>query len=432
MLPASLDRQIGQRLRPLVHLEPGEAGAALWSFVYFFAVLTAYYIVRPVRDELGVRLGPDALKDVFGIVFLVMLAAVPLFGWVVTAFSRRRTVPIVYLFFALNLVGYWTLLHDGNESHAVAKSFFVWVSVFNLFVVSLFWSVMASVWSGGQAKRLFGIIAAGGTSGAMAGPLLAQSLVHALGPANLLLISAAFLCLALVAAARLATLVHDGAGADAHETARPPVTLASVCEGAVKVWQSPYLFRIAVWVLLANLISTYFYFEQARILGATISVRAERVQLLARMDLAVSVLTVLAQLFLTARVIAWAGLGLATAALPLSAIVSFGALAATPALVTIVIVIVAERTIHFAFTNPAARTLYTAVEPEEKFKAQNFVDTVVFRGGDAASGWYFDWLKSWGLGIAGVAAVTLPLAAAWVWLSFTLARMFEARGSKAE
>mgnify|MGYP000955720750 CR=1 FL=1 len=130
-------------------------------------------------------------------------------------------------------------------------------------------------------------------------------------------------------------------------------------------------------------------------------------------------------------VIAWAGLGIATAALPLSAIVSFGALAATPALVTIVIVIVAERTIHFAFTNPAARTLYTAVEPDEKFKAQNFVDTVVFRGGDAASGWYFDWLKGLGLGVAGVAAVTLPLAAAWVWLSFTLARMFEARGSKA-
>ena len=152
-----LEPQIAARLGGIVHLEPGESRGAAWSFVYFFAVLTAYYIVRPVRDELGVMLGPDALKDVFGIVFLVMLAAVPVFGWIVTAFDRHRVVPIVYLFFAANLVLFWLALHDGSDSRVIAKAFFVWVSVFNLFVVSLFWSVMASIWSGSQAKRLFGV-----------------------------------------------------------------------------------------------------------------------------------------------------------------------------------------------------------------------------------------------------------------------------------
>jgi AAA family ATP:ADP antiporter len=424
---ASLERIIAGRLSRLVVVEPGEGRRLVASFVFFFSLLTAYYIIRPIRDELGVMLGPEALKDGFVLVFVAMVAAVPVFGFIVTRFDRRRAVTIVYLFLAANLAGYWWALSTGHENRLIAKSFFVWVSVFNLVVVSLFWSVMADAWRPAQAKRLYGAIAAGGTVGALTGPLITQSLVTLLGPANLLLVSAAFLCLCLVAAK-----VVERAAEAVGEAAERPVTLRGVVEGAVQVWRSPFLFRIALWVFLANIITTYFYFEQARIVGAEIADRAARVQLLARMDLAVGLLTVVLQVAATARVIERAGLGLAIAALPAAALAGFLALAASPLLMTIVAIVVIERTLLFAFSNPAMRALYTVVEPDEKYKAQNFIDTVIYRGGDAASGWYFDALaKGLGLSIVGVAAVTVPLAAVWCGLSFSLAAMFGARGGDA-
>jgi AAA family ATP:ADP antiporter len=424
---ASLERIVAGRLSRLVPLEPGEAVRLGASFAFFFSVLTAYYIIRPVRDELGVMLGPDALKDVFVLVFVAMIAAVPVFGFIVTRFDRRRALAIVYLFLAANLVGYWWALSAGRDDRLLAKSFFVWVSVFNLFAVSLFWSAMADTWRPSQAKRLYGAIAAGGTVGALTGPLIAQSLVTELGSANLLLISAAFLCVCLGAAR-----VVQGEGATAGNETDRPVTLHGVVEGAVQVWRSPYLFRIALWVLMANIITTYFYFEQARILGAEIVDRAQRVQLLARMDFAVGLLTVLLQIGATARVIERAGLGIAIAALPAAAMLGFVVLGVAPVLTTIIGIVVLERTLLFAFSNPAMRALYTVVEPDEKYKAQNFVDTVIYRGGDAASGWYFDALsKGLGLSVVGISVVTVPLAAVWCGLSFVLASMFAARGGDA-
>jgi AAA family ATP:ADP antiporter len=414
-------------LRRFADVEPAEVRAVLWSFAYFFSVLCAYYIIRPLRDEMGVtieKVDKDGLKWLFVYVFLVMLAAVPVFGWVVSTFARKRVAPLVYAFFMVNLGVFWVLL-SGTPGRGVAAAFFIWVSVFNLFVVSLFWSVMSDLWTSGEAKRLYGFIAAGGSAGAFTGPLITQSLVHAVGTANLLLVSAGFVGLAMAAIAGLRGLMGHGRG-DAGEAPAG----SGIVDGALRVLSMPYLGQIALWVLLANLISTFFYFEQARIVGAALPERADRVQLFARMDLAVSVLTITAQLLVTGSVLKRLGIGMSMAALPASAALGLLAIAVSPTLWVVAVVIVAERALGFAISNPGARVLYTVVDPEDKYKAQNFIDTVVFRGGDAASGWVFHGLgKALGLATSSVALVTVPFALAWLALSLRLGRAQEERAA---
>ncbi len=414
------DTWLIRQLRRAMQIERHEIAGALLSFGYFFSVLCAYYIIRPVRDEMGVTVGQAGLERLFTIVFFVMLAAVPLFGWVVSRFEKRRIVPYVYAFFIAHLLGFWVALESGGGGKLVAGAFFVWASVFNLFVVSMFWILMSDLWRTEQAQRLYGFIAAGGSLGALSGPLITQSLVKITGPTNLLLISAALLSLAMLAAMQLRRLFEGQAGAS-DGSAR--LTGKGILAGAEAVWRSPYLFRIALWILLANVVSTFFYFEQTRIVGETIPDRAGRVQLFARLDLAVSVLTILAQLFLTARVLERLGVATTAALLPAIAIVGLIALSIAPVLGVIVTVMALERAVGFALANPAVKTLYTSVDPEEKYKAQSFIDTVVYRGGDAISGWMFGALsKGLGFGVSSIALMTLPIALVWLATSRSLGR----------
>jgi ATP:ADP antiporter, AAA family len=423
--PAPLARSRPERLlAATVEVERNEIAALLWSFAFFFFVLCAYYIIRPLRDEMGVSLGPARLQWLFSAVFVVMLAAVPLFGWVVSSFARRRIVPIVYGFLIANLLGFWGLFAAGVHGTLVAGTFFVWVSVFNLFVVSLFWSLMSDLYRSEQARRLYGFIAAGGSAGALAGPLLTQSLVGVLGATNLLLVSALLLLAATQAALALRHLFSGVAGRQSEERPLGKGLLA----GAIAVWRSSYLFHIALWILLANLISTLFYLEQARIVGETLADRTQRVQLFARLDLAVSIATILAQVFLTPRVLARFGLAAAIAVLPCFAALGLIGLALSPTLIVIVSILAIERALAFAISNPALKVLYTVLAPEAKYKAQNFNDTVVFRGGDAASGWIFNSLaKSLGLSLASVAVLSLPAALLWLLLSLRLGRQHAER-----
>jgi AAA family ATP:ADP antiporter len=410
-------------LQRIVHVEHAEIAGVLWSFTYFFSVLCAYYILRPLRDEMGVTVGPDGLKWLFAIVFLVMLAAVPIFGWVVSTFARRRIVPVIYGFFIFNLALFWIVFQAGTHGAIVAGTFFVWVSVFNLFVVSLFWSLMSDLWRNDQAKRLYGFIAAGGTAGAFAGPLITQGLVRLIGPNNLLIVSGLFLTVAVLAALALRRRFAGLSGSGDEE----PVGRRGLLEGALAVWRSPYLFQIALWILLGNFVGTFFYLEQARIVGEAGMDRTSRVELFARVDLAVSILTILVQVFLAARMMQNFGVGLSAALLPASAALGLVALATSPTLGVVVAVLAMERTVTFAIANPAMKVLYTLVDPEEKYKAQNFNDTVVFRGGDAASAWVLNGFRAVGLGFGSIVAVTLPAALAWLWLSFSLGRQHAER-----
>lgn len=394
----------------VVSVRPAELSALLASFTMFFALLSAYYIVRPVRDEMGVTVGKDAIHYLFSIVFVVMLAVVPVFGWIASRFPRRIVLPAVYLIFVLDLVGFWVLLKSNGAGPLTAASFFVWVSVFNLIVVSLFWSLMSELWSHEEAKRLYGFIAAGGTAGSLAGPALTQTLVASLAPADLLLVSAALLTLAMIAALVVRS-VHPGAAGDDRAPAG-----GGIFDGAAKVFASPLLGRIALYVFLTNLVVTFFYMEQSRLVGATISDSAERVAFFANRDLIVGVATLLIQVFGTARVIDRFGVTGALVALPLTATAGVLALSYDPVLAVVAAVMVAERVIGFALTNPAVKIMYTLTAPDEKYKVQNFIDTVVYRGGDAASGWVFAAISG-GAGFASllVAVVAMPLVALWLW-----------------
>ena len=198
------------------------------------------------------------------------------------------------------------------------------------------------------------------------------------------------------------------------------------------MWRSPYLFKIALWILIGNFVGTFFYLEQARIVGETLTDRTARVELFARVDLAVSVLTILVQVFLAARIMQTFGVGISAAALPASATLGLIALAISPTLAVVVTVLAMERTITFALASPAIKVLYTLVQPEEKYKAQNFTDTVVFRGGDAASAWVLNGFRVLGLGFGSIVAVTLPAALAWLGLSLALGRQHAQRAAQAQ
>lgn len=411
------------RLARIFKLEDGEFMPVAWSFAYFFCLLAGYYILRPLRDEMGIQGGVDALAWVFTATFVLMLAVVPAFGWAVARFSRRGLVIASYGFFVVNILLFFVLMRAEVAPTWVARAFFVWVSVFNLFVISLFWSVMNDVFSQQQSLRLFGLIAAGGSLGAIAGPGLTALLVDRLGPVNLLPLSAALLAGAVLCSLR----VMRGAGAA--PTFRPARGSdgGGVWAGASHVLRSRYLLGICLFIVLYSALSTFLYFEQARIVEDAFESSAQRTQVFAIMDLATNSLTLGLQFFATARLVAWLGLPLALAMIPLAVGAGFGALGLAPTLIVLVVFQVVRRAGNYAITKPAREMLFTVVSAEDKYKAKNFIDTVVYRGGDAASGWLFTGLSAVGLGLSALAFAAVPMAAIWAVVGIALGRARHAR-----
>lgn len=413
-------------LRRAVAIERGEVAVALGSFLTFALVLGGYYLIRPVRENISAEASGDQRQAWFLLVFLVMLAAVPVFAWLVARVPRPAVLPGLYGLFVGLMLFFWIAL-GGEGGGALGGAFFVFASVFNLFVVSLFWILMSDLYDSGQAKRLYGFIAAGGTAGAVLGPLAANGLVPAVGQDNLLLVAA----LVFVLAAGLSVWLRQTAGAVAasdRPAVEAPATLRTLLSGAERVLRDSYLRRIAIYVLITNLLSTFFYLEQARLAGETIPDAAARVRFFAERDLITSVLTVLVQLFLTGRIMARWGVGVAAAVLPALTIAGLGLYAAMPELHVVAGIMVMERVASFALSNPATKVLYTAVDVDERYKAQNFIDTVVYRGGDALSGAVFNGLtKAAGVPLSAVAVASVPIAALWLALSLRFDRALKAR-----
>ena len=414
----------------LVAARPDEMQALLWSFAYFFCLLAGYYVLRPLRDEMGIAGGVRNLQWLFTATFIVMLAAVPVFGAVVARLPRRRFIPLVYHFFVANIAIFWLLLSfDVGKVH-VARVFFVWISVFNLFAVSVFWSFMADLFASEQGKRLFGFIAAGGSAGALLGPALTVWLAAPLGPVNLLFVAALFLELAVLCARRLEAAAPQAASALASASAQPApaVRPASVAlgggwlAGIAMVLRSPYLAGIALWVSLLSLAGTFLYFQQANIVAAASDDPAVRTRIFAAIDLAIGLLTIMVQFFATGRLIARFGVGAAAAALPLVFGLGFLALAFAPMLFVVIAFQAIQRTANFAIANPAREVLFTVLEREEKYKAKNVIDIVVFRGADALGGWLFAALRGAGLELATVCLATVPVTGVWLVLAIALGR----------
>src|SRR5581483_7728498 len=407
----------------VARIEPGEGKALAWSFASFFCLLCGYYILRPLRDEMGIQSGVANLPGLFSATFAATLALVPVFGWAAARLPRRRLVPWTYLFFVANIGVFYALFESGAARPAVAAAFFVWVSVFNLFVVSVFWSLMADLFTPEQAARLFGVVSAGGTSGALAGPALTALLVGPLGTANLLLLSGAFLAACLVC---IHALLRWARGREPAGAARPPEVRigGTTWSGLAEIARSPYLAGIVGYVLLYTALLGFAYFELARMIAERYADPAERTALFAHVDLAVNVLTLLGQLLVVSKFVERLGVGAALALLPLLALAGFAAMGAAPVLAVMLAFQVARRAADYAIARPAREMLFTVLERDAKYKSKNFIDTVVFRGGDAASGWLYAGFKALGLALPGMALAAIPGVLAWLALGIFLGRRY--------
>ncbi len=417
-------------------MQPDELRALGLGFVFNFIVLGSYYVLRPIRDEIGAAGSLENLSWMYTGTLVAMLVANTLFSGIVARMSRRRFIPIAYRFFIANLILFFLLMRTlpAAQQMWVGRAFFVWVSVFNLFVVTVFWAFMTDVFNTEQAKRLFGFISVGGTLGGIVGGLVTASLVHLIGTANLLLVSALLLeggawCVRFFPTEFKGE--HASTIAEERETAERPIG-GRIWAGFTHVLGSPYLLGICAFILLHAITSTLVYFQQADITGREFTDRAARTAFFAQLDIWVNVLTIVVQLFLTGRLLKWLGVGTTLAMLPLLSVAGFLAVGAMPTLTLLAIFQVSRRAANFALSRPAREVLFTVLRREDKYKAKSFIDTFVYRAGDQIGAWSYPLLIWIGLGLTGISFVAAPLAAGWCVLSLWLGRKQNALAHRRE
>ena len=403
-----------------VQVEPQEMWPLAWSFAYFFCLLCGYYILRPVRDEMAIQGGVHNLPWMMTGTFVTLLAVTPLFGWLSARYSRYRLLLAVYLFFILNLAGLYLLMTSQQYIEWVARGFFVWLSVYNLFVVSVFWSFMADLFTPTQGARLFGIIAAGGSTGALFGPLITTVLTYLLPVPVLMLVSALFLSACIGCIYKLEAWSR-GRSISHRENSGDPLG-GSFLAGVRLVCSSPYLLGICGYLTFLTMTATFLYFEQVRLVAEHFDRPEARTRLFSTLDFVTNVLTWLTQLLFTNRVVARFGLVAPLLFLPVVSLVGFLGIALWPELLVYVSFSVLRRVGEYALSKPAREVLFTVVSREEKYKAKNFIDTAVSRAGDASAGWLVSGIKALGMTAMHMAWVLVPLMLIWAWLARFLAR----------
>jgi len=410
----------------LTGVRPEEAGVVLLSAAYFFCVLSAYYVIRPIREEMGVAGGVENIPWLFTGTLAAMLLAHPVFAAIVSRWPRRRFVTVTYRFFMLCLVAFYVVLNalPPGETAAIwaGRLFFIWTAVFSLFVVSVFWSFMTDIYRERQGRRLFGLIGVAGTLGAIVGSSITAFLIESLSPATLLWFSIVLLECAVACVKGL----DRRTGGRVTDTPSPAsgdeVIGGSPLDGIKHVLASPYLLGICALMLLFTIGSTFLYNIQAAVMEQTFADPDERTSVFAQINLAVNALTLLTQLFLTGRIMRRFGVGLTLALLPLLSIAGFLALGAAPVFVVFVVFQVLRRAGNFALAVPAREVLYTVLPRRDKYKAKNFNDTFVYRAGDQVGAWSFAGLGALGLGTAALAWSMLPVASVWLVVALWLGR----------
>ena len=403
-----------------VKVEAGERVPLLWSFFYFFCLLCGYYMLRPVRDEMAIEGGVQHLPWMMTGTFLTLLLATPLFGLLSARLPRARLMLSVYAFFIGHLLLFFTAMTAQWHPEWIARMFFVWLSVFNLFVVSVFWSFMADVFSPAQGVRLFGVIAAGGSTGAIAGPVLTTGVTYLFPVPALMLVSAVWLAICGICIHRLD---RWAAAHPAHGNATGEVPLGgSMWAGIRAVAASPYLLGICGYLFLLTMSATVLYMEQTALVGRAIPSPEARTRLFAGLDFVVNVLTFVMQVWVTNRLVLRFGLGAALLVLPLVTAAGFAAIVLSPLLPVFLTLTVARRVGEYAVAKPAREVLFTVLNREDKYKAKNFIDTAVSRGGDASTGWLVSGVKALGATTGIMAGALVPLMLVWGWIGWRLGR----------
>ncbi|NWA63199.1 MFS transporter [Pantoea sp. B9002] len=398
-----------------------ETSIFLWSLSYVICIFIAYYLLRPVRDTLGLDAGISNLPWLFSGTLLAMLIVSPLFSWAVKRWTRIIFISISYRFFAGHLLVFSLLqLPFFSGIRAITGiAFFIWVSVFNLFVVSVFWSFVVDVFSADRGRRLFGFLAAGATVGGMAGSVLTLLAVDHAGPAGLMLMAVVMLEAGVRSARQAAAgITADTRGQDAGAS---PVG-GTIFAGITHTFKSPYLAGIALFMVLYSVTSTFLYMEQAAIAARSFTDREARTAFFAGVDLWVNVFTLLAQVFLTSGVIRWLGVTVTLAILPAVTLTGFTLLLAAPSLMLFILFQVVRRVTNFAFARPGREILFTAVTAEDRYKSKNFIDTVIYRFGDQIGSWSYGGASLAGSNFAALAFIAIPVSVLWLGLTLWLGR----------
>jgi AAA family ATP:ADP antiporter len=412
---SGVDRGFYHLLKRMIDVRPAEAPALGWSWLFIFSVLFSYYILRPIRDEMGVAGGVENLQWLFTGTLLGMLAVNPPFAALVARLPRVKFIAISYRFFAANLLLFAVALHwaSAEQDIWIGRAFFIWASVFNLFVVSVFWAMMVDVFDADQGKRLFGVIAAAATLGGIFGSSVTAALAKQVSPMYLLLASALLLELAVFCVRRLSRLSEALSQRPTAAAGEAPIG-GSMLAGLAHAFNSAYLINVSLYILLFAITSTFLYFQQADIVKQSFADRGARTAFFANVDLWVNVLTLGAQLFLTGQVLRLIGVALTLALLPLVSIAGFGALALTPTVAAVVVYQVIRRAGNFAFARPTREVLFTVVPREDKYKAKSFIDTVIYRLGDQVGAWSYAGLGAMGIALTGISMIAVPVSIAWL------------------
>jgi len=420
-------------LRRLVVLEPGEYPSVVASLATLLCTFSSYTMLRPVRDALGVTSGLDKIPYLFWGVFVAMLLLQPVYGYLTSRFARSVFLPWVYAFFIANLLGFWVWFHLHSDHTWIARTYYVWVSVFNLFVLAAFWGLMADVFSREQAGRLFGFIWAGASAGGLIGPALDQLLVKQLGAVNLLPVSAALLFAGLLFMMQVIRRARAAGAPTGGATPRPDSGVGGgVFSAFAQVARSPYLLGIAVFVLFMTWVNTFLYLEQQRFVAKVFANADERTHFFATIDFWVQAASLLLQTLLFGRLFRVLGMRALLVAVPLLMVAGYALYALVPTFMVLVWVYAVRRVADYGITRPCRDSLFTVVSREEKYQAKSLIDTFAYRGGDALSGSLYKALTG-GLGASSAAIGWLGAvaSAAWAVLALALGRGYQRRAGSA-
>ena len=421
---------VHHRLSQSINAEDAELRPAVSGFLLFFCLFTGYFMLRPIRESMGIAAGVENLQWLFTATFFVMLAAVPLFAWLSSRVPRRSFIDWVYGFFCLNLLAFAVCFQVDGQNPWIARSFYVWISVYNLFVVSAAWSLMADVFDSEQAKRLFAFVAAGASVGGLTGPALSTLLIGYMGESGLLLVGAILLGATLTLKYSLMRWRETGGagrpGVEPTESIHSPVPGNSF-SGLTLMLKSPYLLGISGFVVLLATISTFLYFEQARMVAELFPDRQAQIRVFGSIDFVVQAGALLSQLFLTGRLAQRLGLRTLLAIVPFLMCIGFVGLALAPSFAMLVTLMIIRRIGEYAFVRPGREMLFAPLDAESKYKAKNVIDTVVYRAGDAVSGWAKSALDMLGQGVGLVAIVGALCALLWGYLGWKLGRQTDQR-----
>ena len=412
-------------LQTSLNIEDHEVKAALSSFLFVVILMSAYYILRPVRDAMASDWTDAEVSWLWTLNFFISTAVVAVYGIAVSRFRFQLLVPAMYGIFALTFVVFYVLASTSGDRTLIDKSFYVWVSVFSLFHISVFWSFMSDLFNKEQAGRLFSIIAAGASVGGLIGPAIPSFFSESLGTDNLMLIASVMLLIPIPIIFYLQSLKSSDLGNEDLHLRKSNVAIGgNPFSGFKMFFANPYLLAIGLFIFLYTGISSFFYFELKNLMSELS--RVERQAVWAQINLAVNILTITTGLFATGRIVGKFGMPVTIAIMPIVVCIGLLALAVSPFLAGIVILEVVRRTGNYAITKPTKEMLFTRVDQETRFKAKPVIDIVAYRGGDMLMAWLFTGLtQGLGLGLAAVAMVGAGIAALWSMVGIYLGRWFE-------